>query len=367
MTASMSPTGRSTCRTDRPARSMRRDAFGNITHVFTADGPAAELVVHRRRQRRDAGHRRRAEGTDERFPPSLFLRATALTQPDATLIRRLRRSCARRFGDDVLGFLHRLHDANCNDDDDVRYRSDQHGHHRRNEAFALKRGVLPGLHSHLHRLRARSRRAARYVGGHFIAPTASSQQEAGHAWAEAYRAESRLGRLRSGQWDLHHRRPRPHRHRARLSRRGAGPRHALWRRQRNAGRRGHRSIRPAGEIRPDQQLLTVALPATTGGYCSNRRHGVTSASLEAGSWDGRNDLLLRHSRAGRPCHDRRHSHQRRPRQHLDLPQAARVLRKPGDRIMAIASAGNLAISQSVISILNEGIENPETGETRDAR
>lgn len=39
-----------------------------------------------------------------------------------------------------------------------------------------------------------------------------------------------------------------------------------------------------------------------------------------------------------------------------------VFRKPGDRVVAIASAGNLAISQSVISTLNEGIENPETGE-----
>lgn len=39
-----------------------------------------------------------------------------------------------------------------------------------------------------------------------------------------------------------------------------------------------------------------------------------------------------------------------------------VFRKPGDRVMAIASAGNLAISQSVISTLNEGMENPETGE-----
>ena len=35
---------------------------------------------------------------------------------------------------------------------------------------------------------------------------------------------------------------------------------------------------------------------------------------------------------------------------------------PGDRIMAIASAGNLSISQSVISMLREGWENPETGE-----
>jgi putative proteasome-type protease len=35
---------------------------------------------------------------------------------------------------------------------------------------------------------------------------------------------------------------------------------------------------------------------------------------------------------------------------------------PGERIMAIASAGNLSLTQSVISMLTEGIENPETGE-----
>ena len=39
-----------------------------------------------------------------------------------------------------------------------------------------------------------------------------------------------------------------------------------------------------------------------------------------------------------------------------------IFEKPGDRIMAIATAGNLAISQSVISTLTEGVENPETGE-----
>jgi len=39
-----------------------------------------------------------------------------------------------------------------------------------------------------------------------------------------------------------------------------------------------------------------------------------------------------------------------------------IFNKPGDRIMAIASAGNLAISQSVLSTLTEGVEDPETGE-----
>jgi len=40
-----------------------------------------------------------------------------------------------------------------------------------------------------------------------------------------------------------------------------------------------------------------------------------------------------------------------------------VFTRPGQRIMAIASAGNLSITQSVVSILREGWDNPETGET----
>src|ERR1700712_696887 len=39
-----------------------------------------------------------------------------------------------------------------------------------------------------------------------------------------------------------------------------------------------------------------------------------------------------------------------------------VFTKPGDRIMAVASAGNLAVSQSVLSTLTEGLEDPHTGE-----
>jgi putative proteasome-type protease len=39
-----------------------------------------------------------------------------------------------------------------------------------------------------------------------------------------------------------------------------------------------------------------------------------------------------------------------------------IFSQPGDRIMAIATSGNLSISQSVVSMLREGWENPETGE-----
>ena len=39
-----------------------------------------------------------------------------------------------------------------------------------------------------------------------------------------------------------------------------------------------------------------------------------------------------------------------------------VFRDPGQRVMAIASSGNLSLSQSVVSILTEGYENKDTGE-----
>jgi putative proteasome-type protease len=37
--------------------------------------------------------------------------------------------------------------------------------------------------------------------------------------------------------------------------------------------------------------------------------------------------------------------------------------RPGERVIAVATAGNLSVSQSVVSILHEGVENPDTGET----
>ncbi len=39
-----------------------------------------------------------------------------------------------------------------------------------------------------------------------------------------------------------------------------------------------------------------------------------------------------------------------------------IYSNPGERIMALASSGNLSLSQTVRSMLTEGIENPETGE-----
>ena len=39
-----------------------------------------------------------------------------------------------------------------------------------------------------------------------------------------------------------------------------------------------------------------------------------------------------------------------------------LFEEPGKRVMALSTAGNLSVSQTVVSLLSEGIENPETGE-----
>ena len=39
-----------------------------------------------------------------------------------------------------------------------------------------------------------------------------------------------------------------------------------------------------------------------------------------------------------------------------------LFRTDGERVMMIATAGNLSITQNVINYVTEGLENPETGE-----
>ena len=63
---------------------VHEDAFGNVTHVMTY-GAIADLniTVEGLIETHDTGGVLR--GTDERFPPSLFLRATELTQVNTAM------------------------------------------------------------------------------------------------------------------------------------------------------------------------------------------------------------------------------------------------------------------------------------------
>ena len=39
-----------------------------------------------------------------------------------------------------------------------------------------------------------------------------------------------------------------------------------------------------------------------------------------------------------------------------------IIEEPGERVIALASSGNLSITQSIVSLLTEGVTHPETGE-----
>ena len=129
---------------------VHQDAFGNVTHVLT-HGPIADLTINVEGliETHDTGGV--LKGTDERFPPSLFLRSTPLTEVNpamATFARELRSESE----DDVLGFLHALMmqiNEHMTFDEDP----DQQRHLGGGSLRAEARGV-PGLRAYLHRLRA---------------------------------------------------------------------------------------------------------------------------------------------------------------------------------------------------------------------
>jgi transglutaminase-like putative cysteine protease len=159
------------------------DAFGNLTHAFSTEGPFSELVVTVEGEVETRDTQGIMRGTVERFPPSLYLRATALTTPDAEIAAFAAASRDATDGN-VLNLLHhmleRLHD-------DVAYDTDPtHAATTAAEAFTLKRGVCQDL-THIFIAAARSLAIpARYVGGYFHREDGVDEQEAGHAWAEAF-------------------------------------------------------------------------------------------------------------------------------------------------------------------------------------
>lgn len=165
----------------------QEDAFGNIAHVFSADGPFTELSVEVDGEVETQNNNGVVRGTVERFGPSLFLRDTALTQADEA-IRAFAQSVRAEQHGEVLGELHgildRLHEDMAHDTDDAA------GAANAAEAFAAKRGPSRDL-SHIFIGAAHCLGIpARYVAGYFRHEDGShsdgAAQTAGHAWAEAY-------------------------------------------------------------------------------------------------------------------------------------------------------------------------------------
>src|SRR5262245_7155538 len=166
------------CRLD-----MHEDAFGNLVHAFTVDGPFGDLVVSVDGEVETQATGGLVRGAVERFPPSLYLRETQLTRADGAIVdfARATRGAAAA---DAPAVLQRLLDRVRQE---IAYDTDPtHAGTTAAEAFALRRGVCQDL-THIFIAAARSLEfPARYVGGYFHRADGVTRQEAGHAWAEVF-------------------------------------------------------------------------------------------------------------------------------------------------------------------------------------
>jgi len=162
---------------------QHEDAFGNITHSFTAEGPFDELSVAVDGEVDTQDTNGVVTSTVERFPPSLFLRETALTQPDAAIVEFAETVHADK-GNDRLALLHGLMGALHKE---ITFDTDPtHVATTAAEAFALRRGVCQDI-THIYIAAARQLGIpARYIGGHVFRGESAAMQDAGHAWAEAH-------------------------------------------------------------------------------------------------------------------------------------------------------------------------------------
>lgn len=164
---------------------QHEDAFGNVTHSFTADGPFDELAITVTGEVETQDNSGFVRGAVERFPPAMFLRESPLTLPDAAIVD-FAEAARSEAGKDAttLGVMHQLldnlHSAITFDTTPTQTATTAA------EAFKLKRGVCQDL-THIYIAAARHLGVpARYVGGHFYRADGVTAQDAGHAWAECY-------------------------------------------------------------------------------------------------------------------------------------------------------------------------------------
>ena len=158
------------------------DAFGNLIHVFTADGPFDSLAVDVDGEVQTENTNGVVRGAVERFPPALFLRDTALTQADAAIREFAQQICAASAGkvlDQLHAMLHHLHDTCVLSDEPAPPPANAA------EAYAHKLGRAGDL-AHVLIAAAHSLGVpARYIAGYLCAEAAAGP-DGGHAWAEAF-------------------------------------------------------------------------------------------------------------------------------------------------------------------------------------
>lgn len=168
---------------DADCRLIRgEDAFGNITHTFTAQGQVEKLVVLIEGTVETFDNAGVVSGTFERFPPELYLRTTSLTEPDEG-IRKLAERMSAAYPEAVErlhGLMTQIHQTMSFDDDST------HAATSAAQAWSQRRGVCQDF-AHVFVSAARCMDIpARYVGGYYLHTDGVTDQAAGHAWAEAW-------------------------------------------------------------------------------------------------------------------------------------------------------------------------------------
>jgi transglutaminase-like putative cysteine protease len=158
------------------------DALGNLTHTLSVAGPIRRLQARVTGEVDTFDTGGVVRGAVERFPPDVFLRDTPLTHCDPAL--QVFATEVGRMGPTPLTRLHALlaevHQQVAFDTNPTDSATSAA------QAFAMKKGVCQDL-SHIFIATARLMGTpARYVSGHLARQDGQIDQEAAHAWAEAY-------------------------------------------------------------------------------------------------------------------------------------------------------------------------------------
>lgn len=168
---------------DADARLERdEDAFGNLTHLVFIDGPIEALRISVEGEVETMDHAGVVKGSVERQSERLFLRDTALTRCDSKILAFARDALSAEGGD-LLAGLHRMN-RELNQTMDFQIGATTAATTAA-EAFERRTGVCQDF---AHILIASARALgipARYANG-YLMRTDRIDQDAGHAWVEAY-------------------------------------------------------------------------------------------------------------------------------------------------------------------------------------
>jgi transglutaminase-like putative cysteine protease len=167
--------------TDVDARLRRgEDAFGNVVHSLYTERPTDALTIRVTGEVATVDTGGVIRGQNERLPPTVYLRDTPLTHADGGIV-----DFARAIPEgETLDRMHRLMGAIHRD---VAFEvGSTSATHTAADAFAQKRGVCQD-HAQIFIACARKLGVpARYVSGHLNRLDGQHDQDAAHAWAEAW-------------------------------------------------------------------------------------------------------------------------------------------------------------------------------------